>query len=297
MHSAPCFAELPIKVVTTIGQISDVVRVIGGSRVQVHGLMGPGVDPHLYKATERDVRKLSEADIIFYNGLHLEAKLAEILEKMSRFKTTIPVGDAIPAHMLLDSPTYPGQYDPHIWFDVKFWIRVTTEIRDQLTAFDPAGKADYYNNAQGYLAKLEILHTYVDKRSKELPDAQRVLVTAHDAFRYFGRKYNFEVVGLQGISTESQAGLKDIMSLAEFIAEREIRAIFVESSVPVRNVKAVQEAVQALGWEVKIGGELFSDALGALNTEEGTYIGMVTHNIDTIVNALLNPDKIHERTY
>ena len=279
-------AQRPIKVVATLGQITDMAKVIGAERVSLQGLMGAGVDPHLYKASESDVRKFAEADIIFYNGINLEAKMADIFEKMARTQKTVALGDKIPKELLLESTTYKGHYDPHIWFDVTLWRRVAEGIRDELAAFDPAHTDEYTQRCADYLKGLDKLHLYVQTRAAELPASQRVLVTAHDAFRYFGRQYGFEVMGLQGISTESQAGLKDVMALADFITKRKIRAIFVESSVSERHIKAVQEAVQSRGWEVKIGGELFSDAMGDAGTFKGTYIGMVTHNIDTIVNAL-----------
>jgi manganese/zinc/iron transport system substrate-binding protein len=241
-----------VKIITTIGQITDVVQEIGGKRVSVQGLMGAGVDPHLYRASESDVMKLAGADVIFYNGLHLESKMGEVFERMNRTKRVVAVTENVPVEELLGDPNFP----------------------------------EYEANAAAYLEKLTQLHGYVNAKAGELPKDERVLVTAHDAFRYFGKRYEFEVVGLQGISTESEAGTRDVMKLADFIVGRKVKAIFVESSVPERNIKAVQEAVKARGWEVKIGGELFSDALGHAGTKEGTYIGMVEHNINTIVNAL-----------
>lgn len=279
-------AKEPIKIVATIGQITDAVKNIGGEHVDVQGLMGAGVDPHLYKATEGDLRKLSNAQIIFHNGLYLEAKMEEIFEKMSRNKKVVGVVEAIAISRRLDSINYPGHYDPHIWFDVTLWSEVVKKITAELSQFDPAHAEFYKANAENYLAKLETLNQFVLSRANELPQDQRVLVTAHDAFRYFGRAYGFEVVGLQGISTQSEAGAKDVTQLADFIAKRKIKAVFIESSVPERNIKAVQEAVKAQGWDVKIGGELFSDAMGSSGTFEGTYIGMVTHNINTIVDAI-----------
>lgn len=275
-----------INVVCTIGQIADVAKNVGGNKIQVTGLMGAGVDPHLYKASESDVRKLSSAQIIFYNGLNLEAKLGKILVQMKRNKTIVAVGESVPEDLLLDSVDYAGHPDPHIWFNVEHWIRVSETIRDTLIEFDSENTAVYQENTEIYIAKLRNLHTYVHEESLSIPKEQRVLVTAHDAFRYFGNTYDFQVMGLQGISTESQAGTKDVAELADFIAKRKIKAIFVESSVPERNIIAVQEAVKARDWNVQIGGELFSDAMGDEGTFEGTYIGMVTHNINTIVNAL-----------
>lgn len=275
-----------INIVTTIGQITDVVKIIGGERVEVKGLMGAGVDPHLYKATESDVLKLAKADIIFYNGLYLEAKMEYIFKKMRRNTKVVAVGEATDNSQLLESVDYAGHYDPHIWFDVTLWKIVAQEIGDVLAQYDSDYANDYQKRTELYIEKLEKLHNYVKERSKELPADMRVLVTAHDAFRYFGNRYGYEVVGLQGLSTETEAGTKDVIELAKFIAQRKIKAIFVESSVPVRNIQAVQDAVNARGWDVAIGGELFSDAMGNEGSFEGTYIGMVTHNVDTIVNAL-----------
>jgi len=205
---------------------------------------------------------------------------------MSRRRKTVAVGEAVPVNRRLDSQNYEGHYDPHIWFDVTLWKLVTERIRDTLVEFDPSHAEDYRQNAGVVLADLDKLHNYVSTRSGELPEDQRVLVTAHDAFRYFGQAYGFEVVGLQGISTQAEAGAADVRRLADMITERRIRAVFIESSVPERNIRAVQDAVRSRGWDVKIGGELFSDAMGDAGTFEGTYVGMVTHNIDVIVNAL-----------
>jgi manganese/zinc/iron transport system substrate-binding protein len=276
-----------IRVVTTIGMITDVAQNVGGERVSVSGLMGPGIDPHLYKASEGDVSSLSEADVIFYNGLHLEAKMGEVLEQMGSRIKTVAVTSEIDESLLLSPPEFEGAHDPHIWFDVALWMKAVEVVRDTFIEVDP-GSADLYRaNAEEYLASLEELQAYVQEQTARVPEQQRVLITAHDAFNYFGHAYGFEVRGLQGISTATEAGTGDVQDLAEFIAVNEIPAIFVESSVPVRNVEAVQAAVQAKGFEVSIGGELFSDAMGNPGTEEGTYTGMVRHNVDTIVAALL----------
>ncbi|MGD9048386.1 MAG: zinc ABC transporter substrate-binding protein, partial [Anaerolineae bacterium] len=248
---------------------------------------GPGIDPHLYKASEGDVSSLSEADVIFYNGLHLEAKMGEVLEQMGSRIKTVAVTSEIDESLLLSPPEFEGAHDPHIWFDVALWMKAVEVVRDTFIEVDP-GSADLYRaNAEEYLASLEELQVYVQEQTARVPEQQRVLITAHDAFNYFGHAYGFEVRGLQGISTATEAGTGDVQDLAEFIAVNEIPAIFVESSVPVRNVEAVQAAVQAKGFEVSIGGELFSDAMGNPGTEEGTYTGMVRHNVDTIVAALL----------
>lgn len=287
VRSQEDLSRRPIRAVTTIGMISDIVRHVGGPRVQVIGLMGPGVDPHLYKATEGDVIRLLEADVVFYNGLHLEAKMGEVLERMRTRTRTVAVTDCIDRSRLLAPPQFEGAYDPHVWFDVTLWMKAVECVRDALIDMDP-GSADLYRaNAEAYLAQLADLHAYVKAQAARLPPEQRVLITAHDAFSYFGRAYGFEVRGLQGISTATEAGTADVQHLADFIAQRKIRAIFVESSVSPRTIEAVQAAVQARGFNVRIGGQLFSDAMGNPGTPEGTYIGMVRHNIDTIVSALL----------
>lgn len=280
-------SQRPIRVVTTIGMITDIVQVVGGERVQVTGLMGPGVDPHLYKASEGDVIRMAEADLVFYNGLHLEAKVAEVLEKMEGRIKTVAVTDDIDRSALLAPPEFEGAYDPHVWFDVTLWMKAVEEVRDTLIEVDPEHADLYHANADNYLTELNELHGYVKAQAERVPPEQRVLITAHDAFNYFGQAYDFEVRGLQGISTASEAGTADVQALAEFINERKIPAVFVESSVSPRTIEAVQAAVRAKGFQVEIGGELFSDAMGNPGTPEGTYTGMVRHNIDTIVSSLL----------
>lgn len=275
-----------LNVVTTIGQVADTVAIVGGDHVRVSSLMGPGTDPHLYTAGARDVEKLRAADLVFYNGLFLEAQMEDILEQMAERQTVVAVSAGIDPSELLPSANYADEFDPHIWFDVTLWMQTVEQVRDALKAADPAHAADYDANAAAYLVELEALHAYVQARAAEVPAEQRVLVTAHDAFNYFGRAYGFEVLGLQGISTASEAGTADVQNLAAFIADRRIPAIFVESSVPVRNIEAVQAAVRNRGFDVAIGGRLFSDAMGDAGTPEGTYVGMVRYNIDTIVAAL-----------
>ncbi|MFD1733845.1 metal ABC transporter solute-binding protein, Zn/Mn family [Deinococcus malanensis] len=237
-----------IKVTTTINMISDLVQNVGGNRVQVTGLMGPGVDPHLYKASARDVRSIQDAHLIFYNGLHLEGKMVDLLERSPK---AIAVTDAIPRRQLITPPGgfigIAGLQDPHVWFDVPLWKHTVLIVRDALTRVDPAGRAIYANNAAAYQKKLDALHQRVDKMMKGVPRRQRVLITAHDAFSYFGRKYGVEVRGIQGISTVAEAGTKDIQDLATFIVERKIPAVFIESSVPKRTVEAVVQATRARG--------------------------------------------------
>lgn len=279
--------ERTINVVTTTGMIADITKNVGGDRVRVTALMGPGVDPHLYKASEGDVLRLQEADVIFYNGLHLEAQMADVLERLNEFGIkTVAVTDQIDRSLLQSPPAFQGNYDPHVWFDVSLWMKAVEQVRDTLVELDPSSASLYEANAEAFLKELEDLHQYVLDRADTIPFGQRILITAHDAFNYFGRAYGFDVRGLQGISTEAQAGTADVQALANFIVEKQIPAVFVESSVPQRNVEAVQAAVQAKGFKVNIGGSLFSDAMGSEGTPEGTYIGMVRHNIDTIVTAL-----------
>ena len=277
----------PIAVVTTIGMIADAAERVGGERVSVDGLMGPGIDPHLYKASEGDLRRLERADLILYAGLHLEAKMADVLERIADQRETQGVTETIPRSQLLSPAQFQGQYDPHVWFDVRLWMRAVEQIRDTLTELDPGSRELYRANAAAYLVELEALDRYVRQQVARVPQERRVVITAHDAFGYFGEAYGFEVRGLQGISTASEAGAGDVQALAEFIAERRIPAIFVESSVSPRTISAVREAVRSRGFEVEVGGSLFSDAMGDEGTPEGTYIGMVRHNVDTIVAGLL----------
>lgn len=277
-----------LNIVTTIGMITDMVENIGGDHVEVHGLMGAGIDPHLYVASEGDVELLQNADIIFYNGLFLEAQMDEILKQIAERKTAVAVAEGIDESQLLPWATYEDEFDPHVWFDVQLWMQAAEAVRDTLVEVDATNAADYQANAERYLSELAELDTYVKEQAALVPAEQRVLITAHDAFHYFGRAYGFDVRGLQGISTAAEAGTADVRALADFIVERQIPAIFVESSVPVRNIEALQAAVRNRGYEVAIGGELFSDAMGSPGTPEGTYVGMVRHNVDTIVGALLN---------
>ncbi|RME57086.1 MAG: manganese transporter [Caldilineae bacterium] len=279
--------EEPIQVVTTIGMLTDVVRNIGGDHVMVNGLMGPGVDPHLYRASESDVTKLLNADMVFYNGLFLEARMEEIFHQMARNRPAVPVAErAIPVEKRLASTQYADQYDPHVWMDVKLWREVAQVIRDELMAFDPAHADAYQANAEAYLAQLDELEAWAQEQVQTVPAELRVLVTAHDAFHYFGQGYGFEVFAPQGISTASEAGVEDIRRTIDVVVTRDIPAIFVETSVPPDVVEAIVEGARARGHEVVIGGQLFSDAMGEEGTPEGTYIGMIRHNVQTITDAL-----------
>ncbi|MGB1018896.1 MAG: metal ABC transporter solute-binding protein, Zn/Mn family [Chitinophagales bacterium] len=280
-------AQSKIKIVSTTTMITDMVKNIGGDKIELQGLMGAGVDPHLYKASEGDVNKLFEADMILYNGLHLEGKLEDVFEKMKlQNKKVVAVSDAIDKKKLIASELFDSNFDPHIWFDLHFWKQCTEFIAAELATFDKANAAFYKKNATDYIAALNTLEQEIDSSVLSLPTENRVLVTAHDAFNYFGKAYYFEVVGLQGLSTATEAGVKDVQELSTFIVERKIKAVFVESSVPKRTIEALQEAVKAKGHNVNIGGTLYSDALGNKGSVEGTYLGMYRHNISTIVNAL-----------
>lgn len=275
-----------IKVVTTVGMIRDAVLNIGGTRVQVQALMGPGVDPHLYRATAKDLQKLEEAEIIFYGGLELEGRMSEILEKLSTKKKVAAVSEAIPKDKLRMSAQFHGKPDPHVWFDVELWIIAVGVVRDTLVEADPEKAEFYKTNAEAYIRHLEDLDQKIKSQIPQIPEEKRVLITAHDAFGYFGARYGLEVIGIQGTSTASEAGAADIVRIADLIAKRKVKSIFVESSVPKNTIEALQKAVQSRGWDVKIGGSLYSDAMGNEGTPEGNYIGMVLHNVQTIVNGL-----------
>jgi len=283
-----------LSVVATTNLVGDAVAIVGGGLIDVTSLMGPGVDPHLYKAREGDVRRMSSADAIFYGGLHLEGKMVELFEQMhERGRATVAVTDGIERSRLIESKTFGGNYDPHVWFDVSLWADAITHIGKSLGELDPDNAEAYERNAESYRGELEALHVWVKQRVATIPRVQRVLVTSHDAFGYFGRAYDAEVLGLQGISTVSEAGTADVQRLAETVATRKIPALFVESSVSPRGIEAVREAVRSRGFAVGIGGSLFSDALGDTDTPEGTYIGMVRYNVSTIVEAL-GTDEHHE---
>ena len=277
----------PLKLVATTTMLSDLARVLGGQRLEVTGLMGPGIDPHLYKASAGDVKLLQQADIILMNGLHLEGRMGEVLEALkNQGKQVISLEDGIPRERLLVDEENPEAFDPHIWFDVSLWQEAAAFVAQRLSAIDPEGAAAYQDSLSRYLAELEQLKNYVNGRVLELPEHQRVLVTAHDAFQYFGRAFGFTVKGLQGISTASEAGTSDLSELAAYIADLGIRAIFIESSIPPRTIEALQAAVKARGFEVVIGGELYSDSLGDAVSGHDSYITTFRANVDTLVDAL-----------
>jgi manganese/zinc/iron transport system substrate-binding protein len=276
-----------LQVVTTTTMITDLVKNIGGDKIDIQGLMGAGVDPHLYKASEGDVSKFFNADVIVYNGLHLEGKLEDVFEKMrQQNKQTIAASDALDTATLIGSEYFASNYDPHIWFSITNWEIITQYIIDKLCELDAENAATYKLNGANYLKTLASLKTTITEQVNSLPVEKRILVTAHDAFNYFGKEFQFNVVGLQGLSTATEAGVQDVRRIASFIEEKNVKAIFVESSVPKRTVEALQEAVRAKGKEVSIGGTLYSDALGSKGTAEATYVGMYKHNVKIIVSSL-----------
>jgi manganese/zinc/iron transport system substrate-binding protein len=274
-------------IVTTTSMITDLVQNIAGDKVTVQGLMGAGVDPHLYKASEGDVSKLSKADMIIYGGLHLEGKLVDVFERMERQNiNTIAVSDALDKKDLISSALFASNYDPHIWFNVEYWQRITLFIANKLSEAQPENKAFFQANAERYIKELKQLKVELDAEIATLPVDKRRLVTAHDAFSYFGKAFEFDVVGLQGLSTATEAGVQDVQKTASYIIDHKVKAVFIESSVPRRTIEALKEAVNSKNHEVVIGGTLFSDALGNPGTPEGTYIGMLKFNVHTIVEAL-----------
>ncbi len=286
-------SDQTVRVVATTGIIADLVREVGGPDVVVESLMGPGVDPHLYKASARDVSRMAEADLVVYNGLHLEGKMGDVFEAMEeQGKATIAVAEvSIPDSLLISSELFQGNYDPHVWLDATLWAQVAHALANALGALAP-GRAELFSlRGAAYALELIEVDAYVRAKSAEIPEERRVLVTSHDAFGYFGHAYGFEVRGLQGISTASEAGTADVQDLAMLVAERRIPAMFIESSVSPRGIEAVREAVKARGFEVRIGGTLYGDALGGDSTSAATYLEMVRHNIDTIFKALSDDER------
>ncbi|GAB3196081.1 manganese/zinc/iron transport system substrate-binding protein [Pontibacter aydingkolensis] len=275
-----------MKVVTTTSILKDAVQNIIGDVADVEAIMGSGVDPHLYKATQGDLQKLTEADVVVYNGLHLEGKMGEILEKLSRQKTVIAGAESIAQDKLKRSPQFQDSHDPHVWFNVMLWKEVVQHLSMELQQKDPANAEVYKKNTAAYTQQLDELHQWVAQEIKSIPADQRILITAHDAFGYFGDAYDIQVRGLQGISTVSEFGLQDVATLVNFIADNKIKAVFVESSVSPKAIEAVVIGSKQKGHEVIIGGTLYSDALGKDGTPEGTYVGMVRHNVNTIVSSL-----------
>lgn len=278
--------KYPIQAVATVGMVADVVRNVGGEHVAVMQLLGPGVDPHLYKPTRDDVQTILGGDIVFYSGLMLEGKMADTLVKVARSKPVVAVTEQIDAKELLEPEDFQGHYDPHVWMDVSAWSKCVDVVAKQLAEFDPSHAADYQANAQQYRQQLAKLHEYGQKAIGSIPKERRVLITSHDAFNYFGRAYGLEVQGVQGISTESEAGLQRVNALVDLIVDQGVPAVFIESSVPRKNIDALVEGARSKGHKIIVGGELFSDAMGDAGTYEGTYVGMLDHNITLVGRAL-----------
>jgi manganese/zinc/iron transport system substrate-binding protein len=293
----PNASAAPLQVVATTGMVADLVQCVAGNHAKVEALMGAGVDPHLYKPTRSDVAKLNAADAVFYSGLLLEGKMTETFDRLSASgKRVYAVTESIKPTDLrdwnADAPAEPGaaaaskHHDPHVWMDPVLWSEAISAIEQRLSAIDAPHAETFRTNAKQLKAELADLHAYAQKVLATVPEQSRVLVTAHDAFGYFGRRYSYSVEGVQGISTESEAGVKDIQRLVDLMVDRRIKAVFVESSVSSRNVEALRAGCKARGHDVIIGGELFSDAMGSTGTYEGTYIGMIDHNVTTIAQAL-----------
>lgn len=280
----PAEADKRLYVVTTTAQIADIVRNVSGEDVRVEHLMGTGVDPHLYRPTRSDVSKLKKADIVFYNGLHLEGQMIRLFDKLKEEKTVIGIAERVPPDLLIMDEE--SQHDPHIWMNVQAWMKGVEIIRDTLAGIDEPRGPHYHRRAELYNRKLALLDTHIRNVIKTIPEHARVLVTAHDAFGYFGDAYGIEVVGIQGLSTESEAGLKHMEELVDLLVERKLPAIFSETSVSDRNIRALMEGSKVRGHDVQPGGQLFSDAMGPEGTYEGTYIGMMEHNVRTLTKAL-----------
>ena len=283
---APTKSSGKLKVVVTTSMLTDLVKNIGGDLIDLQGLMGAGVDPHLYKASEGDVSKLFNADVIFYNGLHLEGKLVAVFEKMETQKTTVALGEFLAKEGLIGSDYFASNYDPHVWFNIQYFKEFSDKVTSVLSKEDPKNAASFTANNLAFQQELDLLHTAVVNTIATLAPEKRILVTAHDAFNYFGKAYGFKVVGLQGLSTATEAGVQDVQKLSEYIIANKVKAIFIESSVPRRTIEALEAAVLSKGHQVSIGGSLYSDALGDGGSVEGTYVGMFLYNVKTIVNAL-----------
>jgi manganese/zinc/iron transport system substrate-binding protein len=276
----------PISVACTVGMVADLVREVGGEQVVIKQLMGSGVDPHLYKATRDDVQTLQASEMIFYSGLLLEGKMSDTFVKVSRSKPVFAVTELIDQTQLLEPDDFGGHVDPHVWMDVSAWSRCTETIRDALSEYDPKHSKLYAERCQNYQKQLEALHAYGKQAIATIPSESRVLITSHDAFNYLGRAYGLEVIGVQGISTESEAGLQQINALVDLLVNKNVKAVFVESSVSAKSIQSLIDGAKSRKHDVSIGGELFSDAMGATGTYEGTYVGMLDHNFTLIARAL-----------
>lgn len=280
-------ARLPYHITTTTGMITDITKRVAGEHAQVRGLISSGIDPHLYQPTRDDIQRLTSSDVVFYNGLHLEGKMISTFERIASSSTVVvAVTEDIGESSLLAPEGFAGSHDPHVWMDPILWCSAVNVIARTLGKYDPPRYADYMDNAQKLIDEIHDLNGRAEFAISTIPESKRVLVTAHDAFGYFGQRFGFEVVGIQGISTESEAGVRDIERIVDLLVDRQIAAVFVETTVSERNIRALIAGAASKGHEVKIGGSLFSDAMGPEGTYEGTYLGMIDHNITRIVRAL-----------
>ena len=286
--------EYPIDVLCTTGQVAEMLRRVGGEHVEVTALMDYDVDPHLFKPRHEHVELLSNADAIFYSGLHLEGRMSDLFAQRARVKPTFAVTEGLVSRgdkRLRQPEAFEGNYDPHVWHDVSMWSDCVHDVAEMLGKLDPPHAADYDKNAHEYMAELAELHEYCKAEIVKIPESSRVLVTAHDAFEYFGKAYGIEVWGLKGISTDSEKDLAHQEEVQKMIIERKIPAVFVESTIAHRTIEALIEPCRAAGWDLKNGGELYSDALGAADSDASTYTGMIRHNVQTIVKGLTSTEK------
>ena len=270
----------------TTGMVTDIVRQVVGDRAEVRGIIGEAVDPHLYQATRNDIALLAESDVVFYSGLMLEGRMSDALMKIGRKRPVYAVTELLDRTLLLEPPEFKGHFDPHVWMDVSLWKKCTRMVADALADFDTEHKAYYLTNYEQYAKRLDELDAYARRTMATIPRERRILVTAHDAFNYFARAYDLRVEGIQGISTESEAGIADIGRIVDLIVDHRIPAVFVESSVSQKNVMALIEGATSRGHQTTVGGTLFSDAMGPSDKYEGSYIGMIDHNVTTIASAL-----------
>lgn len=274
-----------VKIVCTTGMIRDCIQEIVGDSTEVIGLMGPGTDPHLYNPTQADMTALSEADIIIYNGLHLEGKMIDVLNNMKRRKYVFAVADGISKDRLINQTDIEDAYDPHLWFDVALWNDGIKSVADSVIELFPRSRDMLGRNLVVFNNELQLLDGRVKDVMSAIPEERRVMVTAHDAFSYFGKAYGIEVRGLQGISTTAGVAIKDVKELVTFLTERQVHTIFIESSVPPQALESVIEGCAAKGHTIEVGGMLYSDAMGPEGTAEGTYTGMIEHNLGLLQKA------------
>lgn len=286
LTAGPAFAQTPLKIVATTGMIADAARQVGGTEVSVKALMGPGIDPHAYRQTRTDIVAMTRADLTLRHGLYLEAQMEDFFADLARKRAVVAVGEAVSKDKLRAHDDYADKFDPHVWMVPVLWAEVVSAVEQALIEARPEAATRFAANAEAHRAQLVDLNNYAKASLSQIPQDQRVLLTAHDAFGYFGAAYGLEVMGIQGISTESEAGLSRIRDMVDMLVRRDIRAVFVESSVSDRNIRALIEGAAARGHEVRIGGELYSDAMGPDGSYEGTYLGMLDHNITVIASAL-----------